>query len=79
MDTLNGNVRHRSSYQEKKDQEAQNAAKAAEEQSINTAKHQKQMHIASLKNNLQKEDVFQESSQFILTFKPSLSHIPRQV
>ena len=41
-------------------EEAQKPAKAAEEQSINTAKHQKQMHIASLEDNLWKEDVFWE-------------------
>ena len=59
-DTLNGNVRRRSSEQVKKDQEASNAAKAAEEWSINTAKRQKQMHIANLEDNLRKEDVFRE-------------------
>ena len=59
-DTLNGNMRHRSSTQVKKDLEAKIAAKAVAEWSINTAKNQQQACIANLEDILWKEDLLQE-------------------
>ena len=59
-DTLNGNVWHRTSEQVKNNLDAKKSASTTVEWSIDTAKRQKQAHIANLEDSLQKENVLWE-------------------